>query len=75
MAIHSTLGEFVNGKYSQLVMESAEEGGGEPLERVVGLLKSQSLRDKVGLNKKGGLPQKKIAAVWGPAARAADSSN
>lgn len=72
-SIHETLGEFVNGKYSQLVMESAEEGGGEPLERVVGLLKSQSLRDKVGLNKKGALPQKKIAAVWGPAARAADS--
>jgi hypothetical protein len=72
-SIHETLGEFVNGKYSQLVMESAEEGGGEPLERVVGLLKSQSLRDRVGLNKKGGLAQKKIAAVWGPAARAADS--
>ena len=72
-SIHETLGEFVNGKYSQLVMESAEEGGGEPLERVVGLLKSQSLRDRVGLNKKGALPQKKIAAVWGPAARAADS--
>jgi len=72
-SIHETLGEFVNGKYSQLVMESAEEGGGEPLERVVGLLKSQSLRDRVGLNKKGGLAQKKIAAVWGPAARATDS--
>jgi len=72
-SIHETLGEFVNGKYSQLVMESAEEGGGEPLERVVGLLKSQTLRDKVGLNKKGKLPQKKIAAVWGPTARAADS--
>jgi hypothetical protein len=37
------------------------------------LLKSQSLRDRVGLNKNGKLPQKKIAAVWGPAARAADT--
>ena len=72
-SIHETLGEFVNGRYSQLVMDSAEEGGGEPLERVVGLLKSQSLRDRVGLNKKGGIPQKKISAVWGDAARAGDS--
>jgi len=70
-SIHATLGEFVNGKYSNLAMEGAEEGGGESFERVVNLLKNQSLRDKINLEN-GKIPQKKVAALWGDASASRD---
>jgi len=71
-SIHATLGEFINGKYANLAMDGAEEGGGESFERIVNLLKNQSLRDKINL-KNGKIPEKKVAALWGEAAATRDT--
>jgi len=70
--IHAVLGDFVNGKYAELVMESAEEGGGEVFEGVVGLLKNQTLRDKVGLTNKGRIKGPSLRRLWGSTAAEAD---
>jgi len=72
-SIHAVLGDFVNGKYSDLLMESAEEGGGETLVKVVQLMKDQTLRDKVGLTRTGRIVQKNIERLWGTAAGQKDT--
>jgi len=74
-AIHDVLGDFINGRFSQLAMDNAEEGGGEGFERVVSLIKNQSLRDQVGLTKgktPGRIAGEKISALWGDTAATND---
>lgn len=70
--IHAVLGDFVNGKYAELVMESAEEGGGEVFEGVVKLLTNQTLRDKVGLTNKGRIKGPSLRRLWGSTAAETD---
>ena len=63
--IHEILGDFVNGKYADNLIESAEEGGSEGLQQVVKLIKNQTLRDRVGLTKTGKIKPANVAVLWG----------